>query len=920
MFDGFISYSHTADRDVGAWLQREVQRFAKPWWRRRALRLFRDETVLAADPHLWSSVVEAMKDSEWLVLLASPEAASSPWVGRELAWWIEHKSRDRVLLVLTGGDLIWEDELGALNAERSTAVPPILAETCVAEPRWIDARWIRAEHHRDQNDPRVRALLADVASPLRGVAKDELESEELRQHRRTMRTAWMAVATLAVFAAAASVAGFVAVGQRNEARDQRSAANREAQRAEDAAASEQIERLMAESRLQQRDRIDLSILLALEALRRDPDADTERALFESITSGGSLSAIRVLAAEPTRPAPSTVSTEGVLWRATADGLIQIDMASGEAIGDPLRPRPGSLPIQAEAVGNGQLAVTYDDGLIQIVDVDTATVAHERRIAEKPVFVLASADERTLAVNPQGGGIHFLAIPDLSTVRQVAAVISGSWVAASDGIVAGGGQIGTRLQKLSPEGEVWVEDLEAPVTALAADAKSDMMAGALTDGRVITWSGDDVASALTLIEFERPRFGTLLAFGADGDLFVGRDDGSIVKLDLGRVNEAAQPFASISEPARGLWVDRESETVSLTSTDRWYRFRLDGLGPLALQIHDGERADAILATGDELLVGAQPGRIDTRAVADGALIRSEQVAENGAVVALARLPDAVAASVAEFSVDQAVLRGLQQATGVSLRAGLILPAVSALQESSIVLIEDSGGERWRLPVDLPVIGLASMDDGRWIVSFDTGGNLSVIDPRTGSIQQSISRANPFFGSFLTVGESELFAVGGEVSVRVLFEDGNLEVAQEPPFLGWVVAAASDEVVVSNRSEVRRLDKVTRDVLAAIATPTLALAEVLGYREALLVRAQRLVTLVDHDLEQASAVAAYDPPTIDIEPLAEGGFVILDGRGRVERWTMDPTEWRRIACDLVGRSLTDDEWERYFPEEDYRATCE
>ncbi len=35
--------------------------------------------------------------------------------------------------------------------------------------------------------------MADVSSAIRGIPKDELESEEVRQHRRTIRTAWAAV-------------------------------------------------------------------------------------------------------------------------------------------------------------------------------------------------------------------------------------------------------------------------------------------------------------------------------------------------------------------------------------------------------------------------------------------------------------------------------------------------------------------------------------------------------------------------------------------------------------------------------------------------------------------------------------------------------------------------------------------------------
>ena len=47
VYDGFISYSHAADELLAPRLQAGLQRFAKPWWKRRALRIFRDEASLS---------------------------------------------------------------------------------------------------------------------------------------------------------------------------------------------------------------------------------------------------------------------------------------------------------------------------------------------------------------------------------------------------------------------------------------------------------------------------------------------------------------------------------------------------------------------------------------------------------------------------------------------------------------------------------------------------------------------------------------------------------------------------------------------------------------------------------------------------------------------------------------------------------
>jgi hypothetical protein len=83
-YDGFISYSHAKDKAIATALQSAMQRLGKAWYRRRALRLFRDDTSLSATPHLWPSIEQALGQSRYLILLASPEAAASPWVDKEV--------------------------------------------------------------------------------------------------------------------------------------------------------------------------------------------------------------------------------------------------------------------------------------------------------------------------------------------------------------------------------------------------------------------------------------------------------------------------------------------------------------------------------------------------------------------------------------------------------------------------------------------------------------------------------------------------------------------------------------------------------------------------------------------------------------------------------------------------------------------
>ena len=117
-YDAFISYSHVKDKPVAAALQSVVQKLGKPWYRRRALRVFRDDTSLSATPSLWPSIEQSLGLSRFFVLLASPEAAASKWVNREVAYWIDHNSIDTVLIGVTDGKPIWDESIAGAPGDR----------------------------------------------------------------------------------------------------------------------------------------------------------------------------------------------------------------------------------------------------------------------------------------------------------------------------------------------------------------------------------------------------------------------------------------------------------------------------------------------------------------------------------------------------------------------------------------------------------------------------------------------------------------------------------------------------------------------------------------------------------------------------------------------------------------------------------
>jgi tetratricopeptide (TPR) repeat protein len=233
IYDAFISYSHAKDKPIAAALQSAIQKLGKPWYKRRALRVFRDDTSLSATPHLWPTIERALGESRFLLLLASPEAAASHWVGKEIAYWLETKSTDTLLIAVTDGTLTWDNTANDFAWRQDTPLPGALKGRFASEPKWVDLTAYR--DGADKGDAKFTELAADFASAIRGMPKEDLLSQEVRQQRRALTLAWSAAASLFILLGAATAAGILAYRAQQEAVAQRNRAEQTLEAATDTA-------------------------------------------------------------------------------------------------------------------------------------------------------------------------------------------------------------------------------------------------------------------------------------------------------------------------------------------------------------------------------------------------------------------------------------------------------------------------------------------------------------------------------------------------------------------------------------------------------------------------------------------------------------------------------------------------------------
>jgi len=433
-FNAFLSYSRTPDESLARALQDGLHQFARPWNRVRALRVFRDKASLSASETLRGSLEDALADSDFLILLASPGAAQSLWVGREADWWCSHRKRAHFLIALTEGEIVWDSARGDFDWERTTALPPVLRGRFPEEPLHIDLRWARHSGDLSLRDLRFQDCVADLAAPLHGRPKDELIGDDIRQHKRFVRFRRAVFGAIGALVAGVGVAAYVAEQQRANALQQHGLA-----------LARQL--VAAQARLRASHAGDavsteLAAALAVESLRRLPNADASSA------------AVMLLRELPTARIPhdgevNTIafSPDGTLVASGSDDHAArvIDLA-----GNVVRriDETGAVNSVAISPDNALLLTGSGDGQTRLVRIATGADAVPAVHDAAPVTAVAfSPDGALLASAAWDGTVHLRntatgldVVPPLHTARKACCVAFNA-----DGTrLATGNAAGTRL--------------------------------------------------------------------------------------------------------------------------------------------------------------------------------------------------------------------------------------------------------------------------------------------------------------------------------------------------------------------------------------------------------------------------------------------------------------------------------------------
>lgn len=891
-FDAFISYSRRASTTLATDLQSAVERFAKPWYRLRAVRVFRDDASMSANPGLWPAIEKGLTEAGWFVLVASPAAAASTYVGREVTWWREHKDPERILIVLEeGADIVWDPVAGDFDLERTDALPPAIAGAFVHEPRWIDLRWYEQPGSLGAKDPRWSERVADVAAAVRGVERDELIGENVRQHRLARRLLRGGVATLALLLVASLVATFVAVGQRSEAQRQRNEAREQRDVAEEQARVALARQLAAQAVSLAGTDLRTASLLAVRAFRTNDDAQTRSALYRVAGQTPELAGVLPLGAVPTATA---VTPDGVVVTGDEDGVVTL-WRDGEPtpvldLDDPVSSLSVSDDASVVAAGSGAAAVLWAAGSEAPLE-GTAPVA----VAPDGLSAASRVDDAVAVRTGQDG--YVTQSPLLATLLTFTATELVGFSGTGDFLV-----VDRFTGEARAEGQ---HGLGLSPVGLALSADGSTMAGGSGRSRLLVWQGEAARTDLVNPNATVDAAASTpdLALSADGSLLASLVDGFV-------------------EVAPVLGPDREGETVPR---------RLAGSGDVAGfgSLAFGGSRWLVSGSGTDVLVWdldrvARVGRAWETAVptpCGGCGTGSLQVSRDGTLVLLDAPSSVDPASVLDLSTGSVVS---ELFAGAGARAwddeGRLWQA-----DATGVAPADGGGPVGTLPL--------AEDDG--VDALGVLGTSAVVVTDRGAVQR-VDLTTGETTTVVTAGQLPGAAEGTTATVAPDLATVAVEVPQTDRV--HLVDAASGAVraavpgfaaAYDRRGRLHVFDGTTERVVGPDGAteerpapgvtpeprpsvdPTGDLV-VTGGRDGSdvqvldLARGAQLVTSFpvpqDDDRYPLSAFTA-DGRLVTAVPYLDAGL------GSLRVLDLDPDAWVTAACALAARDLTEAEWSRY-----------
>lgn len=807
---------------------------------------------------------------------------------------LENKGEEWMRLGRGGGGLL--DQVELLEAERWLDSPDSAdlgySEVLLA---LVEASRMAIEQaEREQEAARQREL--EQAKAL--AEEQERRAEEQTTAALRLRRVLIGLAIVFVIAVVAAIS---ALGQRSaafEAKGTAEAASTKAVEQAQIALSRQLA-IQASSLL--RERLDLALLLSLEANRVADTLESRGSLLAALQRNPRL--ITFLYASHTLPVSSVaLSPDGQLL-AASDGsnvmLWRVD--TGQPVHSPLsladaEPDPETSAGLAFSP-DGRTVAAADGNRILLWDVETGRTEELPVVHTGLVTALVFSPDQEGQILASGGDDNTVVLWGLADKQPL-------------GLPLVAHEQGVRSLAFSPDGET-----------LASAAGETICLWRVRDAQLLDKRVEHTGEV------------TSLAFRSDGETLVsaGRDNRFFqwnvvnARLDLrpiARSDEERPP--ELPEPG-GPWnlvVTPDGKALAVGRFDQIVIWNIDNDVPFLESLSEyhiaasaSANGAALSADGEILALGEMDGTVslwdistDRSLVGDAFTVQDAVFTPGGEILALSRDGEGSAIWLwnldAQPPVGEPLIEDLNQVQSMALsHDGQILALsgngsvvqlwnLDTIQSVGQLSIGQTGG----------VYDMAFRSDFGVLASVGQDGALQLWDlssyrPIDDAFDEPVDK--PYRVAFGSGAESDVLAV--------LSEDGTIGL--------WDMAQSPYERILTIRQPMAQDIALSSDgsILATggCARPTKPTGCALGQVRVWDVATEQPFGASFTGHSDATSSLAFSPDDSTLISVGADGTILM--------WDLDFESWKARACRIANRSLTEEEWELYMRDKEYRETC-
>ncbi len=756
-------------------------------------------------------------------------------------------------------------------------------------------------------------------------SRNQRDAEQAAEHGRVRRLRRL-LATTAVVAAMALIAGAVALRQQSRADDAASDASanallaeERAEEAETARALADIERLRALAQVTAPDNPDIAALLAVEAYRLDPSVESLDTLHRVMTAAPGLK--KTIGAEDYRN--GTLLSDGTTLVVRSAASIDVwNLATRQL----LRSTPFALEqeddanVRSAVRADGEVvAIGETSGRVQLLNANTGEPLGTIDAGPSVQSIQLSPSTDRLAIVTSDGPVQIWDLDSLTRSALIEPSGGRAWSARWN-------PVDDRLAIVTEfsDVELWAPGGTEPLWAsVAPDDPSTLFSAPVS--AIFTPDGAHLVVESGLLN---AIFRTYLA-----------TDGS-------------QPFPNtVRSQAEGtgrgslFWLDADRMLLGAPASDHIAVYDISTAKPMGVPVRRSSARNAqyspvldrIITVGSEgIRLWALDGSGPLEQVAP---LTNEQIAgleSTGGTVHAALSQDA-----SRLLVSTQTFPEFAPTTEFDLSLSLLRPAifdpagplVYTYGHNTMVFnwaafqLFDANNEpvSAAIPITHDMTDQAASADGRYAALAKSGGRIDLYGSN-GDLLAELQMPDVTVQDRLSIPS---FTSDGNV-VGLNTGGGNIAVWSTEtyePLGAWygrgTARLAGPWLLVVENEELRRFDPWT---LEEIGTPLIGPPEGFFYPVADELAGRIAVpgtdTAVVYDLEsglQLGRELPYAP--IRIQYSADGKVLMVAGEDRVTLWNYDTDSWADIACGLAGRNLTEIEWEQLGPRTiERRATCE